>query len=195
MKFNTQVFSTLSGWALALGMGISAQAQATVAPNLLQSSWSAREVFAQNYLAVTGQVLGTEFVGLSAQVDASSGEHVVRVWIGDSANSMIGQELRCSANCNLGAALPSQAYTHPQRRVTEALLKEAVQAAGDEFKRKIAPLEQLTNIKLWIRGAYVYYRMEWVKAGAGPQTSFLACHEHGAHIDCHRQTRAGAGEF
>lgn len=195
MKFGTAFFSILSGWVLALGVGVSAQAQTSPGSNLLQSSWSAREVFAQNYLAATGQVLGAEFVGLSAQVDAGSGEHVVRVWIGDSANSIVGQELRCSATCNLGAALPSQAYSHPQRRVSEALLQETVQAAADEFRRKIAPLEQLTTVKLWVRGAYVYYRMEWVKPGAGTQTSFLACDQHGAHVDCHRQTRPGAGEF
>ncbi len=173
----------------------SAGAQTPTAANLFESSWSAREVFAQNYLAATGRVLGPEFVGLSSQIDATSGEQIVRVWVADSATSMVGQELRCSSVCVLGGSLPSQAYTHPQRRVSDQLLQQTLVAAQDEFTRKVARLEQLASLKLWVRGAYVYYRMEWQKPGVGLQTSYMACDQHGSHVDCHRQTRAGAGEF
>ncbi len=181
--------------ALLFSVSPSAGAQTPTAANLFESSWSAREVFAQNYLAATGRVLGTEFVGLSSQIDATSGEQIVRVWVADSASSIVGQELRCSPACVLGGGLPSQAYSHSQRRLSDQLLLETLLAAEDEFTSKIAALEQLVSLKLWVRGAYAYYRMEWQKPGVGLQTSFMACHQHGSHVDCHRQTRAGAGEF
>lgn len=162
--------------------------------DLVQSSRLAHEAFAQNYLTATGRVLGAEFVGMTVKPDATTGEHVAQVWIADSATSIVGQEMRCGASCAVGVGLPSQTYTHGPRRVTGLVLQESFEGASEEFAKRVAPLAQMTSVKLWVRGAYVYFRIEWDKAGVA-QTSFMGCHQHGSHVDCHRSTRPGAGEF
>lgn len=69
----------------------------------------------------------------------------------------------------------------------------ALSNAADIFARKVAPLSELTTVKMWQSGHEMFVNMNYKKAGQESSAYFM-CHVHGSHIDCHRSLNPGPQE-
>ncbi len=66
--------------------------------------------------------------------------------------------------------------------------------ALDIFARKVAPIETVTQLKMWQAADAMYVNLNFENAGT-TGSSYYMCHIHGgAEIDCHRSLKPGPQE-
>ncbi|WP_157865725.1 hypothetical protein AB1A81_15440 [Bdellovibrio bacteriovorus] len=99
------------------------------------------------------------------------------------------QEAHCHDSADLGVIdTPANDVSFGVDEFTASLTYSA-----DIFSRKIAPLSQITNVKMWQTGGNIWATLTH-DAGAGEVKSHFMCHVHGDHFDCHRSRNPGPNE-
>ena len=84
------------------------------------------------------------------------------------------------------------AYERSTSLYSAAEMRQSVPLAL-EFFAGVAPGAEVTSLKLWEAQENIRYVVGYRQNGQ-TKTYFLACHRHGAGIDCHRKRDAGPGQ-
>ncbi|UXR64290.1 hypothetical protein EZJ49_14575 [Bdellovibrio bacteriovorus] len=69
----------------------------------------------------------------------------------------------------------------------------ALSYSADIFSRKIAPLPEITGVKMWQTHGDIWVSLSHLSANAEVKSHFM-CHMHGDHFDCHRSRNPGPHE-
>lgn len=85
-----------------------------------------------------------------------------------------------------GAVAPAPQFDADQ-------LLSSLELSADIFSRKVAPLQALTQVKMWQTGDSIWATLTYVKDSVENKSHFM-CHVHGAHFDCHRTRNPGPQE-
>lgn len=79
----------------------------------------------------------------------------------------------------------------PQFDVDEFLA--SLEMSADIFSRKVAPLQSLTQVKMWQSGDLIWATLTYVKESVEGKSHYM-CHVHGENFDCHRSRNPGPDE-
>lgn len=89
--------------------------------------------------------------------------------------------------------LASPGTTVPAPQFSADQLLSSLELSSDIFARKVAPLQTLTQVKMWQSGDSIWATLTYVKESAENKSHFM-CHVHGEHFDCHRTRSPGPQE-
>ena len=163
----------------------------------LAGGMAAALAFAEDFAAKHGRPLGQEFVGLDAAQDGATGLYAIPA-AGQLAKDAYscrfrqdGKGLIVTADCAAAGTSETFAYAPGTRVLPLAKFEEAAVEALELFAKKFGAATRVEKARLWQTGGNVELALTFTPAGQPAKTVYMMCHQHGAHFDCHTQSRPG----
>lgn len=157
----------------------------------------------QAYIAGSGTSGGSisqKLIGIAAKTD---GEGVaVTVFNMTSAATLESTPYECHLHTNSKGVIedahcqphgqPTNKSYHPKTgRFEYEDVETAIEAALKLFEKTVTKALEVTELKLWQNGKEIHFALGYGK----PKTdSFMMCHMHGSHFDCHRRSQPGPSQ-
>ncbi len=166
------------------------------AASWIPSTEAAIQAFRADYKTDTGRELNKETLGF--RLEKHEDETLVRVYF-QNGEMLDANDYGChlhSANefdCHKEDRASLGAYKRSSKLYTIQNLSESLGLAIELFVQKVATESSIQKIKLWEAEQNIRVVLSYDKAGK-TANEFIACHFHGAHMDCHRKRDAGPGE-
>ncbi len=159
--------------------------------------------FAEDFKKSTGSPLGTEFIGFRAI--AGAGEVEVGVYnlvaVNQASKDLYGCHFHYDttgkiedAHCHAEGSKTTFPYSPLGQKFSLEEIETATQQAIELFEKKVALPNLIEEAKIWQASDSLEFSFKWTPTGQAQKASYMMCHYHGSHIDCHRQSQPGAGE-
>lgn len=158
------------------------QQQPLQAP-LLQAAWTAL----QNHLQTSEAI-----VGAHSQIE----EQVVKTGIYIATPILNKILYACSppTTCeSIGQTISNEHWSLARSFPLNAL-ESSLSDVATEFQQKFARIENMREVKFWINGPNLEFKISYLNPAGQNASAFIFCHPHAGHIDCHRKSRVGMGE-
>lgn len=159
--------------------------------------------FANDFKQAHKRDVKNEFVGFHAQLATS--EAVVSAYnvlaSGQTAKDLYACQYQFdaagvaeSAQCANAGQQEVMNYSASPKGFSVAEFETSAVEAITLFEKKIGNPRLIEKAKFWRAGSNIQVSLKWTPAGQNEQASYLMCHYHGSHIDCHGQSRPGPNE-
>lgn len=170
-------------------------ALAQAAPSTWElATGGATEAYLQDFRSESGRA-APEPIGYF--LESAGDETLSRVYFADGTNLRAfdygchqhGRDFDCHREnrADLGA------YRRSTQLYGAKEMKQSVPLAIELFESKIGPASTIRTMKFWEAEQNIRFVIGYEKSGI-TKTYFLACHFHGAELDCHYKRDAGPGE-
>ena len=166
----------------------------------LAAGVAAAHAFAADFDTKNGRPLGQEFVGWDAAKDGNTGVYAI-----PSAGQLGKEAYACrfrqddkgrlvTTQCAASDSRETFAYAPGSRQLPLAKFEEAAVEAAEVFAKKFGAATQVEKARFWQTGGNVELALTFTAAGQPAKTAYMMCHQHGAHFDCHTQSRPGPNQ-
>ena len=182
---------------LLYGVHVIAHGSESLAPNFATTIRTGVAQYESDFKARTGNQLSDKLLGIKVE-NAGNAHRFVGISSLDAQQSQ-STIYQCDLPDTGSGKCVFQALNQPRpfaKTQSSIALTDFTTAASEalELFESISLIEFVQGLKLWHSNNKVEVIIYWNDTSGTAQQSFMMCHMHGSHFDCHRQPRPGQNE-